>query len=88
MGVCGQRHAPVAVSAGKKRYPLYRRLGGPQGRSGRMRNISSPPEFELRTVQPIASGYTDCTIPAHAALHSDFFLVKLSNLEVTSAAFN
>ena len=26
----------------KTRYPLYRRLGGPQGRSGRMRKISPP----------------------------------------------
>ena len=33
-GVSGQRHAPAALSPGKTRYPLYRRLGGPQGRSG------------------------------------------------------
>ena len=26
----------------KTRYPLYRRLGGPQGRSGRVRKISPP----------------------------------------------
>jgi hypothetical protein len=26
---------------GKTRYPLYRRLGGPQGRSGQVRKISS-----------------------------------------------
>jgi hypothetical protein len=29
----------------KTRYPLYRRLGGPQGRSGRVRKISPPPGF-------------------------------------------
>jgi hypothetical protein len=36
MGVSGQRHAPTALySPGKDaRYPLYRRLGGPQSRSG------------------------------------------------------
>jgi hypothetical protein len=28
---------------GKTRYPLYRRVGGPQGRSGRVRKISPPP---------------------------------------------
>jgi hypothetical protein len=28
---------------GKTRYPLYRRLDGPQGRSGQMQKISSPP---------------------------------------------
>ena len=33
-GVGGQRHAPAALPPGKTRYPLYRRLGGPQGRSG------------------------------------------------------
>jgi len=27
---------------GKSRYPLYRRLGGPQGRSGKVRKISPP----------------------------------------------
>ena len=43
----------------KTRYPLYRRLGGPQGRSGQVRKISSPPGFDPRTVQPIASRYTD-----------------------------
>ena len=34
MGVGGQRDAPAALPPGKTRYPLYRRLGGPQGRSG------------------------------------------------------
>ena len=37
-GVRGQRHAPAALyPRGKTRYPLYRRLGGPQGRSGQVR---------------------------------------------------
>jgi hypothetical protein len=34
---------------------LYRRLGGPQGRPGRVRKISPPPGFDPRTVQPVAS---------------------------------
>jgi hypothetical protein len=38
--VGGQHHAPAALPPGKTRYPLYRRLGGPQGRSGRVRKIS------------------------------------------------
>ena len=37
------------------RYPLNRRLGGPQGRSRRIRKISPTPGFELRTVQLVAS---------------------------------
>ena len=39
----GQRHAPAALLPGKTQFPLYRRLGGPQGRSGRVRKISPPP---------------------------------------------
>jgi len=58
-GVGAQRHAPAALPPGKTQHPLYRRLGGPQGRSGQMRNISHPPEFDLRTAQPVASRYTD-----------------------------
>jgi len=44
---------------GETRYPFYRRLGGPQGRSGRA-EILVPTEIRSRTVQPIASRYTDC----------------------------
>ena len=35
-GVCGQHHAPAALLPVKARYPLYRRLSGPQGRFGRV----------------------------------------------------
>ena len=31
------------LAPGKTRYPLYRRLGGPQGRSGEVRKFSPPP---------------------------------------------
>jgi hypothetical protein len=44
-------------------YPLYRRVIGPQGRSGRVRKISPSPWFDARTVQPVASRYTDWAIP-------------------------
>ena len=64
MGVGGQRHAPAALPPEKTRYPLYRKLAGPQGQSGRMRKISPPPGFDPRTVQPVASRYTDWTIVA------------------------
>ena len=43
---------------GKTRYPLYRRLGGPQGRFGRTENLV-PIGIRSRTVQPVASHYTD-----------------------------
>ena len=47
-----------SLTPGKTRYPLYRRLGGPQGRSGQVRKISPPLGFDPRTVQPVASRYT------------------------------
>jgi len=65
MGLGGQRHAPAALPPVKTRYPLYRRLGGSQGWSGRVRKISPPPPgFDPRTVQPVASRCTICAIPA------------------------
>jgi len=70
MGVGGQRHAPAALPPGKTRYVLYRRLGGPQGRSGRVRKISPPPGFDPRTVQPVASRYTDWATPAPTFISS------------------
>ena len=54
---------PGCFTPGKETwYPLCRRLGGPQGRSGRVRKISHPPAFDPRTVQPVASRYTDYAI--------------------------
>jgi hypothetical protein len=42
----------------KTRYPFYRRLGRPQGRSGRAENLV-PTGIRSRTVQPVVSRYTD-----------------------------
>jgi hypothetical protein len=46
------------------RYPYCRRLGGPRGRSGRVRKILTPPAFDPGTVQRVKSRYTHCAIPA------------------------
>jgi hypothetical protein len=43
--VYDQRHVPAVLPPGKTRYPLYRKLGGPQGRSGQLRKISPPTGF-------------------------------------------
>jgi len=48
-----------SLHPGKTRYPLYRRLDGPQGRSGQVRKISPPSKFDPRTVQPVVSRYSD-----------------------------
>jgi hypothetical protein len=43
---------------GKDPVSIYRRLGGPQGRSGQVQKISPPPGFDPWTVQSVASRYT------------------------------
>jgi len=67
MEVGDQRHVLGALPPGKTRYPLYWRLGKSEGRSGQVRKILLPPGFDLRTVQPIASRYTDYATPAPIA---------------------
>ena len=42
LGMGGQRHAPAVLPPGRTRYPLYRTLGGAQGRSGRVRKNLTP----------------------------------------------
>jgi hypothetical protein len=54
MGVSGQRHATAALYPRGKdpRYPMYRRLGGPQSRSGHRgsrKNLLPPPGIEPRS---------------------------------------
>ena len=50
MGVGGHLHAPSALHPGMTRYPLYRRLGEPQGRPGRVRKISPTPGFSSQSL--------------------------------------
>jgi hypothetical protein len=50
-------------------YLLYRRLGGPPDRSELVQKILLPPEFDPRTVQPVASHYTGWAKPALESMH-------------------
>jgi hypothetical protein len=62
----GSTPRPALSTLGKEiRYPLYRRLGGPQSQSGWERKILPQQGFDPRTVQPVASRYTDYAIPDH-----------------------
>ena len=61
-GVDGQSHAPAAIPPEKTRHPLYE-TRWPQGRYGKVRKILPPPGFDPRTVQPVASRYTDWANP-------------------------
>jgi hypothetical protein len=57
---------PRRFTPGKEtRCPSYSRLGGLQGQSGRVGKVSPPLGFDSRTVQPVASRYTDYAILAH-----------------------
>jgi hypothetical protein len=56
--VGGQSHAWPALPPVKTRYPLYRRPGEPQSRSGRVRKISPPSGYDPRTVQPVTISAT------------------------------
>ena len=70
-----------SLPSGKTRYPLYRMLGGPQGRSGQVLKISPPPGFDPRTVQLVASRYTDyATRPTFYVILSGKYLTVLSNV--------
>ena len=52
--VRSQRHAPTTLYPRERaRYPLYRRLGGPQVRSGQVWKISPPPGLDPQTLQPV-----------------------------------
>ena len=51
-------HLTMVLPPGKTRYPLYRRLGGPQGRSGREENLV-PTGIRSRIVQLVVSRYTN-----------------------------
>jgi hypothetical protein len=53
---------PGRFTLGKDRYPLYRRLGWLQGRSGRARKIA-PPGLIRGTVQLIWVAYNDYAVP-------------------------
>jgi hypothetical protein len=83
MGVGGQCHTPTALPPGKTRYPLYRRLGGPQGWFRQVRKPSPPPGFDPWTVQPLANHYTDYTIPAHKVnkIKTTFNFIYPSNMK-------
>ena len=82
MGVGGQHHAPAALLPAETRYPLRRRLGGPQGRNGRVWKISPSPGFDPQTIQPVARRYTDYASPTHRYImynKNNFYVIFISH---------
>ena len=89
MGVGGQHHALAALPPEIEQVPIVcRSLGGPQGRSGRVRKVSTPPEFDLQNLLnfvsrkslSVSSSYLNLGLPLlllPASLVSDIFSTTL-----------
>ena len=58
-GVCGQRRAPAALPPEKEPVPIVQETGWAPGLVWTGSENFSPPGFDPRTVQPVASRYTD-----------------------------
>jgi len=76
-GVGVQRHDPAVLPPEKTGYPLYRGMGGPHGRSGRVRKISPPTRIrspdcpasiESLYLQCCPSSYTICQCRPYSSL--------------------
>jgi hypothetical protein len=88
MGMDGQCRAPTALPLDKEtRYPLYRRLGGPQGQVGQVWIFLPPVGFDPWSAQPVVSHYTKYTILAHIYIYIYIYMNLSSFTTVTSALF-
>ena len=77
-----------ALPPGKTRYPLYRRLGGPQVRYGRAENLV-PTEIRSRTVQPVAQSLYRLSYLAQSYRSVDLlYYTRLSLLHVSVTYFD
>jgi len=57
--VRGQRHVPAALYPGKNTVPIVQEAGWAPGSVWTGTEISTPQGFDPRTVQPVASRYTN-----------------------------
>ena len=58
-GMRGQRHAPAALYPGKDQVPIIQEAGWATGSVWTRAENLAPTGFDPRTVQPVASRYTD-----------------------------
>ena len=80
---------PGRFTSGKEtRYPLYRRLGGPQGRSRRLRKISPPPGFDPLTVQPVPTTLSRPTYNIFIIYNIYFYLIYLIQKVISRYCLN
>jgi len=69
-GKCHPSPSSRFDSVKEKRLPLYRKLGGLQGRCGQVQKISHPLGFDPLTVQLVASRRTDWAIQNHMLVYN------------------
>jgi len=69
MGVGGQHHALSNLSPGKTQYPLYRKLGGPQGWSELVRKISPPTGIRSPDCPASSESLYQLSYPGPLSLH-------------------
>jgi len=87
-------HLGRTLPPGKTQYPFYRRLAGPQGRSGWVKNLV-PTGIRSRTIQHVAQSLYRLSYLAHTHTHTHththiyiymrhltFFLVSFFKLNV------
>lgn len=66
---------PGRFTPAESRLALYMWLDVTQGRSGRARRNTLPPGFDTRTIHPVASPLTDCTVPDGRGMNIDHVCV-------------
>ena len=79
--VGGQRRGPAALPS-RKRPSTHCTRGwvGPRAGLDGCGKSRPPPGFDPRTVQPVASRYTDCAIPAHSHCQLPEHLLTLRHI--------
>jgi len=71
---------------GKTRYPLYRRLGGPQGRSGQTENLV-PTGIRSPTVQRVVQSLYRMSHPTHSSSSRHKILLRIGLCYLLAFAF-
>jgi hypothetical protein len=82
----GQHHGPAALTAGKTRYPLYRRLRGPKGRSGRVQKITPP--TEIRSPDLPANSESPYRLSYPGSTRINHILIKRGITDLNNTTFH
>ena len=84
LGKRSESHPGRFLPPEKTRYQLYRRLCGPLGQFGRVRNISPPPGFDPRNFQARSQSLYRLRLPVHS---SDMTNHKLFGRRIRSCTY-